>query len=105
MSAQGGYLLTKLIRNCTLRTWLNQATHVVTVGSEMLKGPLESQPASLAGCGELTMMVDEKDEHNFDPTGNLLKALRGKNANVREVRFDGGHLLTEAPLEQVLSSH
>lgn len=102
--SNGGYLLTKLIRSCLLKSELPAATRVISVGAGMIKGPLEAKPESLAECGDLTMLVGTKDEYNFDPSGNLLSGLRGKNANVREVRFDGGHLLDEAALGQVLSA-
>lgn len=102
--SNGGYLLTKLIRSCSLKSELAEATRVITVGAGMIKGPLEPKPESLVECGELTMLVGTKDEYNFDPSGNLFRGLRGKNANVREVRFDGGHFLDEASLGHALST-
>jgi predicted esterase len=102
--SNGGYLLTRLVSTCTLGRRMPRATRVVTVGSGNLSAPLGPQPTSLADCGELTMLVGERDQYNFDPKGNLLKELHAKNANAREVRFDGGHLLVTEPLERVLST-
>lgn len=99
--SNGGYLLTKLIRSCSLKRELPTATRVITVGAGMIKGTIESEP-KLAGCGELTMLVGSKDEFNFDPTGNLVRQLRARSANVREIQFDGGHLLNDAALGDVL---
>ncbi len=102
--SNGGYLLTNLLRTCSLKDKLPRATHVITVGAGMMKGPLGSKPESLVGCGDMTMLVGDKDEFNFDPTGNLLQNLRSRNAAVREIRFDGGHLLHRAALDDALSA-
>ncbi|MBX3200075.1 MAG: hypothetical protein KF894_18215 [Labilithrix sp.] len=102
--SNGGYLLTNLLRTCSLKDKLPRATHLITVGAGMMRGPLGSGPESLVGCGDLTMLVGDKDEFNFDPTGNLLQNLRARNAAVREIRFEGGHLLHRAALDDTLSA-
>ncbi|MBX3193461.1 MAG: hypothetical protein KF819_41150 [Labilithrix sp.] len=102
--SNGGYLLTKMLRSCVLPSTLPRVTQLVTSGSTMMKEPLEREPSSLAGCGKLTMLIGDKDEFNFDPTGTLLHGLQRKGADVREVRFEGTHLLSEEPLMRVLSS-
>lgn len=53
----------------------------------------------LASCGGAPSRTSV-----FDPSGNRLRGLRGKNAKVREVRFDGGHLLDEGALVDALSA-
>jgi predicted esterase len=102
--SNGGYLLTTLIRTCSLATYLPEASRVITVGAGMMTGRLEAGPESLAGCGELTMLVGNEDEYNFDPTGKLLEALRAKSASVRELRFNGGHLIDKAALAAALAA-
>lgn len=102
--SNGGYLLTKVIRSCALKRELPNVTRVITVGAGMVKGPIEREPR-LEGCGELTMVVGTKDEFNFDPGGNLLEQLRARGASVREVRFDGAHVLDEAALAGVLGAN
>ncbi|MBX3231478.1 MAG: hypothetical protein KF837_29400 [Labilithrix sp.] len=102
--SNGGYLLNKLIRSCSLKSHVPEAVRAITVGAGVFHGPLEPSPESLTGCGELTMLVGDEDEHNFDPSGNLLRQLRAKHANVREVRYHGGHLLNEAALGDALSA-
>ena len=84
-------------------TWeLPKATWMVTVGSSMFKGTLEAQPRSLAGCGRMIVMAGTADTYNFDPTDHLVHLLQAKHADVRAVRFAGGHALPDEPLRRVL---
>lgn len=100
--SNGGYLVDKLFRSCSLATWLPGARRLVTVGASMMKGPLEPQPGSLAGCGSLTMLSGSDDEHNADPEENLLHRLEAKHAAVRAIHYAGGHVLVEQPLRDAL---
>ncbi len=101
--SNGGYLLTKLLRTCTLHAKLPDAAWVLTVGSTMLQGPLESQPDDLSACGRLVMVSGTRDTYNFDPADHLLHALRDKRADVRGVRFDGPHGVPEEPTRTVIA--
>jgi predicted esterase len=101
--SNGGYLLTRLLRSCSLKSLLPSASQLVTSGSAMLKGPLEPTPAALDACGALTMVVGTQDEFNFDPQQNLFNALRAKGAKVDEIRFAGGHALEAEALTRALS--
>ena len=100
--SNGGYLLTKALRSCSLRDRFPRAREVITVGSAMLRGPLEVTPQKLEGCGTLVMLIGTRDTHNFDPSENYLRALSAKGASVRAERFDGGHTLPRDPLRAVL---
>ena len=50
------------------------------------------------------MLAGTSDPFNFDPEDHLLHLLEAKGADVRAVRFDGGHLLPEEPLRKVLAT-
>jgi predicted esterase len=100
--SNGGYLLSKLLRTCALHVKLPTATWAVTFGSAVFKGPLEPQPASLADCGRLVIAAGTGDTYNFDPTDHLLNALKAKGADVTALRFEGGHLVPEEPLQRAL---
>lgn len=102
--SNGGYLLTKALRSCSLRARFPRAEQVVTVGSAMLRGPLEPTPARLEDCGSLVMLIGTGDTHNFDPSENYLRALQAKGARVRAERFDGGHVLPHDALRAVLQA-
>lgn len=100
--SNGGYLLSKLLRTCALHMKLPTTTWAVTFGSAVLKGPLEWQPQSLAGCGRLVIASGTSDTYNFDPADHLLAALKAKGADVAALRFDGGHEVPEEPLQRAL---
>jgi hypothetical protein len=89
--SNGGYLVTKLLRTCSLHQRLPRASWMMTVGSAMNHGPLEGSPADLSACGRLVMLVGTRDTYNFDPHEELLHGLEAKHADVHSVRFDGGH--------------
>ena len=78
------------------------ASWIVTIGSTGYVGPLESPPTSLAGCGRMVMLVGTDDTYNSDPTDQFFHALEAKGADVRSVRFNGGHHVPAGPLENVL---
>lgn len=101
--SNGGYLATKLLRTCTLHDRLPDATWTLTIGSAMNHGPLEPKPEDLSTCGRLVMIVGTSDTYNFDPDDGLLHALQAKHASVRGVRFDGAHLVPEAPTRDALA--
>jgi hypothetical protein len=101
--SNGGYNLTAMFRTCQVRTRLPGAKGwVVTVGSTMIRGPLEPEPEDLSGCGELVMLVGEGDVHNFDPVHNYLRRLQAKRARVRLETFQGGHWVPPEPTGSVL---
>jgi hypothetical protein len=102
--SNGGYLLDKIYRGCEMKTRLPHARWLFAVGAALLKGPLEAQPESLAGCGALTLLSGSEDRFNTDPEDNFLHRLQAKHADVRAIRYAGGHELVEAPLGRALSS-
>ncbi len=102
--SNGGYLLSKLLRACALPAKLSRARWMVSVGSAMFKGPLEPRPGSLAGCGQLTLLIGTRDQWNFDPADHFLQVLKAKGAAVDAVRFDGAHELPGPALQRVLEA-
>lgn len=100
--SNGGYLLSKLFRTCRVEEELPGVSWMVTVGSAALNGEMGPQPASLRGCGRMVILTGVDDTYNFDPADRFLHALEGKGADVRGRRFDGGHVVPDAPLRSVL---
>ncbi len=100
--SNGGYLVSKLMRQCLARDKLPRVSWMVAIGSAAFKGALEPRPESLVGCGRLVLLTGTEDTFNFDPTDRFVHLLEAKGADVRAVRFDGGHLVPEESLERVL---
>ncbi len=100
--SNGGYLLTKMVRDCSLKRRVPLASWAVAAGSALFKGSLDPEPRSLSECGKLRFVTGTKDEFNFDPQHHLLDELKRKGADVGEVAFDGGHLLAEVPLASAI---
>jgi len=101
--SNGGYLLTKLLRTCSLRQRLPGATWMMTIGSAMSHESLKAPPDDLSGCGRLVMLAGTHDQYNFDPGEALLHALEAQHADVRAVRFDGGHTVPLEPTRAALA--
>jgi predicted esterase len=101
--SNGGYLATKLVRTCELHEKLPLARWVVAAGSAMSHGPLEPKPKDLSQCGRLRLLTGTDDAYNFDPSDALLHALEAKHADVRSVRFAGGHTLPEEPTQALVA--
>jgi predicted esterase len=101
--SNGGYLVSKLLRTCQLHEKLPEAAWILTVGSSMIHGPLEPKPEDLSTCGRLVMLAGTEDTYNFDPRDQLLHALEAKHADVRAVRFEGGHAMPQEPTRAALA--
>jgi predicted esterase len=101
--SNGGYLVTKLLRTCSVPARLPSVTWMLTIGSAMSRGPLEPAPPDLSGCGRLVMIEGTHDTWNFDPEDHLLHGLEGKHADVRAIRFDGGHGVPVEPTRAALA--
>lgn len=101
--SNGGYVVSKLLRTCQLREKLPGATWMLTVGSSMIHGSLEPKPDDLSTCGRLVMLAGTEDTFNFDPQDQLLHALEAKHADVRGVRFEGGHTVPQEPTRSALA--
>lgn len=101
--SNGGYLVLNYLRACELPELLPDVRWSIAVGSGMMGGPIEPQPADLSACGDVTMMIGTADTYNFDPNHNYLHRLEAKHAHVIEVPFAGGHELPEKALGEQLA--
>ena len=101
--SNGGSLVTKLLRTCSLRQRLPGAAWAMTVGSAMNHGPLEATPTDLSACGRLVMLSGTRDAYNFDPDDQLLHGLEAKHADVHALRFEGGHSIPYEPTQAAIA--
>jgi len=101
--SNGGYLILNYLRVCELPSLLPDVVWSLAVGSGMMSGPLEPQPADLSGCGTATMLIGTADRYNFDPKHNYLHRLEAKHARITEVSFAGSHELSEQALGEQLA--
>ncbi len=101
--SNGGYLALGLLRACELPALLPRVAWSLSVGSAMLRGPIEPTPTDLSDCGQIVMLSGDGDTFNNDPAHNYRHRLEAKHAQVTEREFAGGHQLLQGPLEVALA--
>ncbi len=100
--SNGGYLLSQAYRSCTLQTNFPDGGWLAIVGAARYSGNLPVQPASLKGCGSLTILSGSEDQYNSDLNQNYLHVLAAKGADATEIPYSGGHLLPYPELKTAL---
>ncbi len=100
--SNGGYLLSKLYRNCQLHRHLPQTKFAIVVGATALRKPIRDIVQDLRDCGRVRIISGRKDSLNADLTGSYAQLLRSRGGDVEEIFWDGGHTLPEKELRLVL---
>jgi len=75
---------------------------IISIGASLFRKGSEFTESELSKCGNLKILVGNKDQNNYDPNKALFKAIKSKSGNVEWIEFDGEHEVPEDALLQVL---
>lgn len=96
--SNGAYATNLLYKDCLLAG----DSKIISIGASLLNPGSKFTDGELAKCGNLKILIGNKDQYNYDPNKALFNAIKSKNGNVEWIEFEGSHEISEDALLQVL---